>query len=85
MKEIKNFDEQKLIINNWFESYENFMNLYQRIVEFITTLGGNYNEIIDANYENKNYNKDEAISSLTKKLEEEEKQEDNEDLEDFFM
>ena len=85
LKEIKNFDEQKLIINNWFESYENFMNLYQRIVEFITTLGGNYNEIIDANYENKNYNKDEAISSLTKKLEEEEKQEDNEDLEDFFM
>ena len=85
LKEIKNFDEQKLIINNWFESYENFMNLYQKIVEFITTLGGNYNEIIDANYENKNYNKDEAISSLTKKLKEEEKQEDNEDNEDFFM
>lgn len=86
LKEVKDFDEQKLIINNWFESYENFMNLYQRIVEFITTLGGNYNEIIDANIDNKNYNKNEAILSLKTKLEEEEEvKEDKEDEEDFFM
>lgn len=87
LKEINNFDEQKLIINNWFESYENFINLYQRIVEFITTLGGNYNEIIDANIDNKNYNKDEAISSLTRKLKEEEVKEKvkEDEEEDFFM